>query len=369
MNVISRNLHVIEPTLTSEQGHCMALVRSLCEAMPALHKTLWVGRGAAQGLLASNTTLVCPYFVRRLRKLQLFVLYRRLLREPGPILATTALRIDLLALLWMAPGTIPPGKVFLYFHWLRPTRRKRAFLERFARRQPNVVIFTTTPSVQAVFRVCGFQNAVLMPYPVTSDTPTAAPAPTFRHVLFAGAARRDKGFDHVVSLVEFMAQQREKISISVQASADHYEKYDAPTRTDLVRLAEVSYKWLTVRPETLTHADYAALFVGGICLQPYSREEFSDRVSGVTLDALIAGAPVITLSRTWIARLVERFDAGIVVDDASPATLLKAIQHVIDNYTVYHLHAKAAGRAEQKQRGWTQLSQYLQDGPEIESTR
>ena len=338
----------------------MGLVRSLCEASAGFDHVLWVGRTLPIAMLAGAGTRVHPYFYRRLRKLQLFFLYRRLLAGAGSIVATTAGRIDLLALYWVARQSIPAGKVFLYFHWLRLSPRKRDFFRRFARRQPNVVVLATTPSVQALMLDCGFRHALLMPYPVTAPDRTAAPS-AFRHLLFAGAARWDKGFGHVVDLVQHLAQQGESIPLSVQTSGDHYEKYDARTKSDLERLHGVRYAHLTLRPETLSVAQYGALFDGAICLQPYSPEEFADRVSGVTLDALIAGAPVVTLSRTWIAGMVERFGAGVVVDDPTPQSLYRAVRRIIDDYPGYQARAMAAGMALRQQSRWGTLMELLND--------
>jgi nucleoside-diphosphate-sugar epimerase len=43
--------------------------------------------------------------------------------------------------------------------------------------------------------------------------------------------------------------------------------------------------------EALSPQDYAALFDGAIYLQPYDKDDFRDRSSGVTLDALAHAAP------------------------------------------------------------------------------
>ncbi|HQT98732.1 MAG TPA: hypothetical protein PK416_12800, partial [Thermodesulfobacteriota bacterium] len=68
------------------------------------------------------------------------------------------------------------------------------------------------------------------------------------------------------------------------------------------------------------------MFDGAIVLQPYAREDFEDRVSGVTLDAFSAGAPVIATSGTWMARAADRFGAGAAVPDLSPLALLSAVE-------------------------------------------
>jgi UDP:flavonoid glycosyltransferase YjiC (YdhE family) len=90
-------------------------------------------------------------------------------------------------------------------------------------------------------------------------------------------------------------------------------------------------------------AEYARFFSGGICLQPYERSDFADRASGVTLDALVAGCPVVTVSRTWMAQLVERFDAGVVVDEPTPEALHAAVRRIVADYGRFQRVARAGG--------------------------
>jgi UDP:flavonoid glycosyltransferase YjiC (YdhE family) len=56
-----------------------------------------------------------------------------------------------------------------------------------------------------------------------------------------------------------------------------------------------------------------------------------------------AGAPVITLAGTWIARVVQRFGAGIVLDDTHPESILEAVQSIIAAYTDYRDRALHTG--------------------------
>jgi glycosyltransferase involved in cell wall biosynthesis len=183
----------------------------------------------------------------------------------------------------------------------------------------------------------------MMPYPVTfADVDAPAPQP-FRQVLFAGAARMDKGFGHVVDFVEKLRDLHETIPVSVQISGDYYGKTEARARQEIERLHRLDYPHLTERPETLTRSEYASLFAGSICLQPYDRHDFADRVSGVTLDALAAGCPLITTGGTWMARLVERFDAGVVVDELTAEELVAAVKKVITDYATYRQNSHAGG--------------------------
>ena len=298
-------IDVVEPTLESYSGHCHSLVSSLCRAAADRPIRLWAANGSEHIDFGPHVT-VHPYFRRRIRLFQLLFLFRRLLREPSALVIPAARTVDL-ALLHLAAGErIAANRVFLYFHWVRERPDKLRFLRRIAARQPDLVIFGTTASVAEVFRRCGFANVAVLPYPAPEAEGNGAATP-FRRLLYAGAARQDKGFGKVVDFVEYLAAKGETIPIAIQVSADHYGKYDDATRHDLARLRSIDYPPLELIAQTLSPDDYAAMFAGGICVQLYDRADFSDRVSGVTLDALARGCPIVATAGTWMAKLIAPF--------------------------------------------------------------
>jgi hypothetical protein len=298
-----------------------------------------------------------PRFRRRIRLLQAFLLYRRLLRSGAPIVVTTARRSDLVLLDLVARGPLPPNRVFLYFHWLRETPAKLRSLRKLAQRQPHIVILGTTASVVDVFKRCGFAHVFLLPYPSPPASWSGDPVP-FRQLLYAGAARQDKGFSLIVDLVELLAREGAQTPIAVQVSADHYGKVDAPTRSNIARLQAAGYAPLTLTPQTLTPQEYSALFPGSICLQPYDRSEFRDRVSGVTLDALAHACPIVATAGTWSAELIKPFGAGVELHTMSAASLLEAARHIEQDYAVFQAGARAAGQA-QNRKSWAPLLELL----------
>jgi glycosyltransferase involved in cell wall biosynthesis len=158
--------------------------------------------------------------------------------------------------------------------------------------------------------------------------------------------------------VERLHEMRSTLPVSVQTSAEHYGKSDDQTRAQIDRLMRLGYPHLSVQPDTMSAAAYARFFAGGICLQPYDRSDFADRASGVTLDALVAGCPVVTVSRTWMARLVERFEAGVVVEEPTAEALHAAVLKIIADYARYQRNARAGGetvRAENSCRPLVEL--------------
>ena len=351
-------IQVVEPTLETYSGHCHSQVSSFCRAASGTRIDLWSAKGSEK-LDFGPGVAVHPWFRRRIRLLQTFFLLRRLLPEPAPIVLLTARRSDLALIRLAAGGPLPPRRVFLYFHWFRETPGKSRFLRKIAARLPNLVILGTTESVVEVFRRCGFANVFLLPLPYATTQPArAANAVPFRQLLYAGAARHDKGFTQVVDLVELLARRKESIPVTLQVSADHYGKYDPATRADLARLQSVVYPPLKLVGETLSPQEYAGLFPGSICLQPYRRADFADRVSGVTMDALSQGCPVITTSRTWMAALISRSGAGLALDDISAEGLHGAIGAVLGRYASYQAAARAAGLA-QDRNSWAPLIDLL----------
>lgn len=320
---------------------------------------LWVGRNAGVRLTGKNLQ-IRNYFFRKIRRLQSYFLYRKLLAMPGKLFIATAGRTDLLLVDWASKGMAPPEKVYLYFHWFNANEQKLAHLREIARKQPNLEILGPTPSVVKPFQDAGFSRAHVVPYPMSKqDVNFQAGPDKFRHLLYAGAARQDKGFSHVVGLIAHLRERGLQIPVMLQTSPEHYGKYDATTRADIQRLRGLAYPHLQLSPDTLNTSEYTRLFAGAICLQLYDPSDFSDRVSGVTLDAFSAGCPIVATSGTWIARMVQRFDAGVIADDMSPPQVLSAVQRVIAGYGRYSEQARAAGKILQEENSAETLFRVL----------
>ncbi len=340
---MAQTIHVIEPTLEGEAGHGRSFMAAVMAAGPDHRFEVWAGRRA--GALFEDLPQAClhPHFERRVRRLQALLLYRRLLRGSDRIFLPTAGVTDLTLVDLASKGAVPSRKATFFFHWIRPTAARRRRLARVAKRQPNLRVLGATREIVATLEEAGFSEAHLVPYPVTTS---ARPPedPGFRHLLFAGAARQDKGFGRVVDLVALLQERGEKIPVVVQTSARHYRKRDAAVAADMERLLGLTYSGLRAEPETLTSDAYLRLFHGAICLQPYERAEFEGRVSAVTVDALASGCPIITTAGTWMAHTVERLGAGITLEDLSAAELHSAVRTVVAQYDRYSANAREAAK-------------------------
>jgi len=360
---ISETIDVIEPTLMSATGHCYSFLNSLCKVSKEIPLCLWVNRNIDVAFAGQNVQ-VKRFFYRRIRRLQSYVLYKKLLAAQGKLFISTAGTTDLILLDWASTGKISRGKVYLYFHWINISDRKLTNLRKIAKKQPNLMILGPTPSVINTFQQAGFENARIVPYPISGQTLHGKTEHNdFTGLLYAGAARQDKGVSYVVDLVEYMSKQELQIPFRLQNSPDHRGKYDAVTKAEIQRLEKIPYPYLQLFPETLKPDEYASLFVGAICIQLYSAAVFSDRISGVTLDALSAGSPIVSTAGTWTARMVERFNAGVIVDSPEPEKILSAIQRIIDEYPRYNKNASTAGQILQQENSAEFLYNTLVEQP------
>ena len=349
-------LHIVEPTLNGPAGHCHALVQALAEAArdsgQTTDTTIWAGRRFGNAWPGPGQ--LRPHFHRRLRRLEAYVLYRRLLAEPGRILVSTATSADFLLADWAASGPLPPHKLYLFVHWVYDKPVKQARLARLAQRQPQLEILAPTQAVATYFRSCGFRTTQVA-YPLTPGlgAHTGASAP-FKHLLVPGGARTDKGIAHIADLVDALQRRGADWPITVQVSHEDRHRGDPALAAALDRLRASTYPGLQLREDTPNAAAYRALFDGAVVLQPYLAEDFANRVSGVTLDALAAGAPVVATAGTWMAALVQRFGAGAATADLSAAGLIAAIGPVLAQHADYQARAQAASRqvqAEYSARG------------------
>jgi glycosyltransferase involved in cell wall biosynthesis len=350
-------LHIIEPTLTGWAGHCHSFLSSVCSAVKDSPMKLWIGRSAIFNV-RSDHTQIKPYFIRPIRRIQAFILYRQLLAQPDRIFISTATRIDLSLLHFSARSTIRPRQVFCYFHWFRPTEKKIEFLKKIANKQPNLVILGPTESAIDSFRKAGFHDVRVVPYPITPHT-TADIKSKFRHLIFAGIARQDKGITHIADLVGQLTKENSDLPVVVQASTDHRNRYDAKTAQDIQRLENAGYSHLQLIETALPQSEYMSLFDGGICLQPYDPVDFSDRISGISLDALSAGCPLIATAGTWSARVVERFGAGLILNELSASSQLSAIRTILADWSGFQDRARQAGQTLQQEYGASQLAEIL----------
>ena len=345
--------HLMEPTLNSQAGHCHALVSALSRAHPngAASCTAWTHRDLVRhGLSPSQVRNV---FSRRGRHFQVARAAVGHLRHDQVVLST-ATTSDLLGIHLLRPfGIRRPGSLVLYVHWYYPKPRKDRFLRRFFKRHPGVIVLAPTRSTVSHLTHLGARRIELVDYPFAglADRAAATAArkpPTKPAIIAAGAARMDKGLPITVGLVETFADDDLEVEVRIQASPTHWGDVRPEVAAELARLDAVGYAGLNRQDATLSDEEFRAFVRDGIALLPYDADMFRDRVSGVAVDALIEGSPVITSAGSWMAGLVEQFDAGLVVEGSDVKSWRRAIDTVREQWESFR--ARAVDAAEELAR-------------------
>ena len=84
---------------------------------------------------------------------------------------------------------------------------------------------------------------------------------------------------------------------------------------------------------------------GRVAILPYEQDQFEDRVSGVAIDALAEGSPILATADTWMSRLIDRFDCGVAVVGTRGEDWYKGAMKVLEDWDRYHRGALKAAEA------------------------
>ncbi len=221
----------------------------------------------------------------------------------------------------------------------------------------------STPQIAADFQRHWGINIPVLPHPSTTfgdaaaaacAAALAAPAPAAipgspLRVLFPGGARQEKGF--VLSLGTAAALARDAALRPVLR-----------TRLDKVSGAALHAAYAALDPtgieildQHLSDDDFIAMIAGAdIVVLPYHAEAFRRRTSGILIDAILLGKPVVVLEGTWLADLVAAEGTG----EIAPPTvegIVAAIRRVAANYPAFRAALRRAAEAYVTENGWTAL--------------
>ena len=344
-------LHIIEPTLSNHSGHCYHHASTLIEANELFDVKLWMDK-AGCGLFQDQDCEEIGFFSRRWRKFQLGLCFANCLKRGGTIFIPTAGQLDmawmdLLLRLSFRSGT--KSVIVFHFHQFRGAPAKLARLKTWAKRNKGWRIVATTQRLLRPFREAGFENCKVAYYPTSGiqKEVIVAPAEPEPHLLYAGAAREDKGFGEVVKYLLYLDTLKLQWPASVQCAAPGNKRdgeLDAVCRDRLNQLKAQLPSFVNLKEKVLTANEFRNQFQGAICLLLYDRVSYRDKFSAIALEAMQFGAPVITVRDTWMGDLVSAYDSGLVVEGNEIGELHSAVKKVRANYTDYRKRAIAAGK-------------------------
>jgi glycosyltransferase involved in cell wall biosynthesis len=381
----------IETELRRRVGHHFALVEGLCEAAAAAGLDPIVGANRDAGLDDGATALqidacfssyaqapephVTPsHFVDELlaflRRYQLGPRDYVYLHMPYPTLIAGVLQL-------IATSRIEELPIFLIricsadesFRWhdIRQTKLLRATGELGAARRKRIRLFAESIPLQRYFERLTGQSLPILLNPIgrtlAANALTAADLRQQRRrrgtVVFGyfGEARREKGFDRLPEIIENLiviyGAGRVKFAIQVSAAPDNDTEEVRAARGRLERLADIHKADAAIRlyqefPDMRGY--YTALAGCDALLMPYDVAAYQARGSGVALEGLALGIPIVVAAGTDMA-VTFAGQGCITAASHTVDAFTQACSFVVDN-----LPAIAAG-----------VQEYLARSPLVQS--
>lgn len=338
------HLLIIEPNLRAPSGHYAEFVRALGSRAAGEHVEVFAHPAADPMLEAMEGVHVSRREPRVGSPGAEWRTIFRSVKEKLPFLVLTSDGRHAAAVSFAAAITgRKPETAALYFHWI-PSGLQDAVLHRWSRpAREHACAIVPTEAIAKVLRGMGWRHVHCLPYPALAPTIPPEPVP-FRHLLVAGAARLNKGLDLIAEMTVKWAQEGRTLPLLVQVSKKHAVKHGHREEGFVKMLLSSGYAGLRADETAPDRQGYTARFSGALVLAPYERERFADAVSGVVLDALLHGTPVIATEGTWPGAQVERFGAGITIRERTSDSLSAAIDTVLADWDRYSACACEAAR-------------------------
>jgi glycosyltransferase involved in cell wall biosynthesis len=186
------------------------------------------------------------------------------------------------------------------------------------------------PAVFPSPRICGFQCVA-----------QRAPGAPFVFTCL-GPARFEKGIDVL------QAAAKRFLALRPDANVRFVIQWNQPIRNEDGTIyppdAEfVSDRRVHVITGPLDSAAYDAQLLGTDCMVlPYRRASYFARISGVAVEAVTAGIPVIYTENSWMADFVESVGAGVGIKDGDIEALVAAMTRVFEERDLFRQRARDA---------------------------
>ncbi|GAB5470189.1 MAG: hypothetical protein Kilf2KO_32190 [Rhodospirillales bacterium] len=248
--------------------------------------------------------------------------------------------LDHAALLYEIARERPRVSAHVNLFWFRSSDtwepkflKKWMWLLRAAKQDPHLTITAMTAHQRRqVLERSGVDLAVAKhPSPLIGDSVAwrllnePKPARRRKRVFFPSANRPEKGTALLFDTARLLVEQHGDLDLELLFRTSPFDPKSKPEEDPL-------FPYVTLLEGHIEEADFIdALRMSDAVVLPYLPPDFSDRTSGIVIDALYAGAPSVVMRGTYLAEIVQRYGCGLVVDEGRPeevaaatATLLRA---------------------------------------------
>lgn len=188
---------------------------------------------------------------------------------------------------------------------------------------PRVHLYTDSERLSREYAALGAGDVHTLPVPILVPSGAAQPsgdAQTVR-VSFLGAARVEKGFAELARLVERFPREAagRKVSTLVQVSSRSPDPRVQEATRELASLAARMPGALELVESPVAMDRYYGLVAGsGIVVLPYLSAKYNASTSGIFVEALCFGVPVICPAESWMADVIAEAERrrGLKIGEA-----------------------------------------------------
>jgi glycosyltransferase involved in cell wall biosynthesis len=158
-----------------------------------------------------------------------------------------------------------------------------------------------------------------------------------------GPARFEKGIDILQDAIKLVLMRRRGPSedrephFTIQWNMAILDDSGRPYHPDPSLVADHRLEFIDAPLDA--EAYQRELLRADCMILPYRRSSYFARISGVAVEAVTAGIPIIFTEDTWCATLVETSGAGLGVPDGDAAALAEAIEKMARSYQRYRSKA------------------------------
>ena len=208
----------------------------------------------------------------------------------------------------------------------------------------RVVFATDSARLAEEYRqLCGIAPVVFPSPRVAARAAALQPRVHEAPLLFSclGPARFEKGIDVLQEAITlYLADPANPPArFAIQWPSPIEDVHGQPYFPDTTLAASGKVDFIT---EPLTSEAYDALVEATDCMVlPYRRSSYFARISGVAVEAVTAGIPVIATADTWTSELVAEDGAGIAMPDGDAPALARAMADLARDYSRYREMAGA----------------------------
>lgn len=229
---------------------------------------------------------------------------------------------------------------------------------RKAARHPRLTLTLPTTKLQQGFAKHFGVHLAVAPHPSTTFSDREAAlltelssrtAPARPVILFPGGMRKEKGFPLSVRAARLLSD-----TLPVDCVLRGLVTSGTP-RDMQGELASLSGSKVVVESGEFDDQQFRQfLEQGDVIVCPYQAPDFSRRTSGLVVDAMLLGRPVVALKDTWLGDFVVNAGLGVACD-ATPAGIFDAVRLVLDDYEHYATKAGEARKEYLAGHSWERL--------------